>query len=99
MREFLHVDDLADACLFLMQNYDKAGHINVGTGSDISIMDLANLVREITGFNGKIVCDVTKPNGTPRKLLDVQKMTELGWQSRIELSEGIKQVYSEAFNQ
>jgi GDP-L-fucose synthase len=97
LREFLHVDDLADACLFLMQHYDEAGHINIGTGKDISIMDLANLVREITGFTGKIAYDSTKPNGTPRKLLDVQKMTELGWQSRIELSEGIKQVYTETF--
>jgi GDP-L-fucose synthase len=97
LREFLHVDDLADACLFLMQHYDKAGHINIGTGSDISIMDLAVLVAEITGFSGKIVCDISKPNGTPRKLLDVHKMTELGWQSRIELSEGIKQVYTETF--
>lgn len=99
LREFLHVDDLADACVFLMQHYNEAGHINIGTGEDISIMDLANLVREIICFPGKIVCDVTKPNGTPRKLLDVQKMTILGWQSSITLSEGIKQVYSETFKQ
>ena len=99
LREFLHVDDLADACVFLMQYYNEAGHINVGTGSDISIMDLANLVRDIAGFRGNIVCDTTKPNGTPRKLLDVEKMTNLGWQSSITLSEGIRQVYSETFKQ
>jgi GDP-L-fucose synthase len=99
LREFLHVDDLADACVFLMQYYNEAGHINIGTGEDISIMDLANLVREITGFSGRIMCDTTKPNGTPRKLLDVQKMTILGWQSSITLSEGIQRVYSETFKQ
>jgi GDP-L-fucose synthase len=97
LREFLHVDDLADACIFLMDKHNKGGHINVGTGKDISILDLAYLIRDITGYKGKIKCDTSKPNGTPRKLMDVSRMTELGWKYSIELREGIKQVYSETF--
>jgi GDP-L-fucose synthase len=95
MREFLHVDDLADACLFLMQNYNESGIINVGTGEDISILDLALLVKEITGFEGEIVFDASKPDGTPRKLLDVKKINDLGWQAKIKLKDGIEKVYQE----
>jgi GDP-L-fucose synthase len=97
LREFLHVDDLADACVFLMHHHNNSGHINVGTGQDISIMDLALLIKDITGYKGDITCEISKPNGTPRKLLDVSKMTNLGWHYQIELREGIKQVYSETF--
>lgn len=92
-REFLHVDDLADACLFLMDNYDDPSVINVGVGEDISIMDLARLVAEIVGYIGNINNDTSKPDGTPRKLLDVRKLKALGWEARIELQEGIAHVY------
>lgn len=93
-REFLHVDDLADACVFLMHEYDGDEHVNVGVSRDISILDLAGLVREIVGFNGPIECDTTKPDGTPRKLLDVSRMTSLGWRARIELRKGIEATYA-----
>jgi GDP-L-fucose synthase len=93
LREFLHVDDLADACLFLMQNYDEPGLINIGTGEDLSIKDLALLVQRIVGFEGRIVHDLSKPDGTPRKLMDVSKLTHLGWKARISLEEGIRSVY------
>ena len=93
LREFLHVDDLADACLFLMQSYDKEGLVNIGTGADLSISELAVLIKDIVGYNGSIVYDHTKPSGTPRKLLDVSKLTELGWRYTIKLREGIEQVY------
>jgi GDP-L-fucose synthase len=95
MREFLHVDDLANACLFLMQNYNESGIVNVGTGEDISILDLALLVKEISGFEGEIVFDASKPDGTPRKLLDVKKINNLGWQSKIKLKDGVEKVYQE----
>ncbi len=91
-REFLHVDDLADACLFLMQNYDDEAIVNVGVGEDISIRDLAGLVKDIVGFRGEIVHDISRPDGTPRKLLDVSRLHALGWQARIPLEEGIRQV-------
>jgi len=96
-REFLHVDDLADACYFLMQAYNDHSPINVGTGSDISIKDLAEVVRKVTGFKGRIVWDESKPDGTPRKLLDVSLIHSLGWRHRINLEEGIKTVYQSAF--
>lgn len=92
-REFLHVDDLADACLFLMDNYDDSVAINVGTGQDITIKELAELIKEIVGFQGDIVFDTTKPDGTPRKLLDITRITSLGWRPRIGLREGIRQTY------
>lgn len=92
-REFLHVDDLADACLFLMQHYDEETIINVGVGKDISIKELAELIAEIVGFDGEIVWDTSKPDGTPRKLLDVSRLFELGWRPRISLREGIQQTY------
>lgn len=92
-REFLFADDLADACYYLMQNYDEAGVINIGTGEDISIKDLALLVKQITGFVGEIAFDLSKPDGTPRKLLDVSKLHSKGWKHKVELEEGIKLAY------
>ena len=96
-REFLHVDDMADACFFVMQHFDEPGFINIGVGEDISIKELAEMIKEITGFKGKIVLDPSKPDGTPRKLLDVSKLSQLGWKASIPLREGIEQVYKENF--
>jgi GDP-L-fucose synthase len=93
-REFLHVDDLADACLHLMEVYDSPEIINVGTGEDISIRDLAAMIKEIVGYEGRIVFDPTKPDGTPRKLLDVKRLSETGWRPKIGLHDGISQTYS-----
>jgi GDP-L-fucose synthase len=95
LREFLHADDLADACLFLMANYNELGIVNIGVGEDISILDLAKLVKKIVGFNGDIITDTMKPDGTPRKLMDVSILTNLGWKARISLEEGIRNVYNE----
>ena len=92
-REFLHVDDLADACLFLMENYNEAGHINVGTGTDISIHDLAHLVQHCVAPDTSIEFDTSKPDGTPRKLLDVSRLHNLGWKAQIDLEEGINSTY------
>ena len=92
-REFLHVDDLADACLFLMQHYDDERIINVGVGEDVSILELATLVQRVVGFEGRIVLDPSKPDGTPRKLLDVSRLTALGWRARIDLVDGISETY------
>ena len=94
-REFLHVDDLADACLFLMQNYNEGGLINIGCGEDISIKQLAELVKKITQFDGEIIWDASKPDGTPKKLMDVSKLSKKGWKASITLEEGIKKVYQE----
>jgi GDP-L-fucose synthase len=94
MREFLYVDDLAEACYFLMENYNELGAINVGTGSDITIEDLAHLVKRIVGFEGEIVFDVSKPDGTPKKQLDVSKINKLGWSATVSLEEGIRRAYS-----
>lgn len=94
-REFLHVDDMADACYFLMQNYDGDEIFNVGTGTDVSVLELANLMKEITGFKGEFKFDATKPNGTPRKLLDVSKLEAVGWKSKISLKEGIQLIFDE----
>ncbi len=92
-REFLHVDDLADACIFLLANYDSGEVINVGVGKDISILELAQLIAKIVGFRGTIEHDLSKPDGTPRKLLDVGKLSALGWTARIGLEEGIAETY------
>ncbi len=92
-REFLHVDDLADACLHLMQYYDQPEIVNVGTGEDITIHELAEMVKAAVGFEGEIVQDTTKPDGTPRKLLDVTRLHGLGWKHRIPLVEGIQSTY------
>lgn len=93
-REFLHVNDLAKACVFLLQNYDSEKTINVGVGEDITILELAKTVAEVVGYQGKINTDSAKPDGTPRKLLDVSRITNLGWQAEIPLKDGIKATYA-----
>jgi len=98
MREFLHVDDMADACVYLMENFDAqeiGEFVNIGTGKDLTIKALAELICEIIGYKGDIVYDVSKPDGTPRKLLDVGKLHGLGWKAEISLKEGIQKVYKE----
>ncbi len=95
LREFLFVDDLADLCVFLMNNYDEPETVNAGVGKDISIKELANLIAEIIGFEGEILWDTTKPNGTPRKLLDVSKAQKLGWVAKTTLKDGIKIAYED----
>lgn len=92
-REFLHVDDLANACVYLMNNYDNSEILNVGTGEDLSILELANLIKDIVGYEGSVVWDSSKPDGTPRKLLDVSKIHSLGWKHSTSLREGIKRTY------
>lgn len=93
LREFLHVDDLASACLFLMNNYDDGEIVNIGTGKDLRIKELAEMIKKTVGFTGEIVNDTTKPDGTPKKQLDVSKLHGLGWQHKIELADGIKSTY------
>jgi GDP-L-fucose synthase len=97
LREFLHATDMADACVFLMQNYNENGFVNIGSGHEISIKNLAFLIKEIVGFQGKIEFDSTKPDGTPRKLMNNSKLSNLGWQFKISLREGIENVYKEKF--
>ena len=92
-REFLHVDDLADACAFLLQRDDPPDLINVGTGTDVTIRELTELVANTTGFKGRITWDATMPDGTPRKLLDVTRLSALGWKARISLAEGLASTY------
>jgi GDP-L-fucose synthase len=94
-REFLHADDLADACFYLMQHYDEPGLVNVGTGEDIEIGELAMMIKEIIGYSGDIRHDLNKPDGTPRKLMDVSKLHSFGWKHKINLRDGIKLVYDE----
>lgn len=94
-REFLHADDLADACFYLMQHYNEPGLVNIGTGEDLEIGELALLVKEIVGYTGEIVHDRTKPDGTPRKLMDVSKLHSFGWKHNIPLKEGLRRVYEE----
>lgn len=96
-REFLHADDLADAALFLMQHYNENQFVNIGSGNEISIKDLALLIKKIVGFEGAIVWDTTKPDGTPRKLLDCSLLEQLGWKAKISFEEGIKEVYQHQF--
>ena len=93
MREFLHVDDLAEACYVAMQEYDGESHINVGTGEDVTIKELAETISDVVGYNGDIIWDETKPNGTPRKVLNVDKIKSLGWEPKIGLGEGIEKTY------
>ncbi|MBD2715731.1 GDP-L-fucose synthase [Microvirga sp. STR05] len=94
-REFMHVDDLAEACLFLLQHYNEPGHINVGTGEDVAIQELATLIRDVVGYEGRIQFDTTMPDGTPRKLMDVSKLTALGWKATIPLEQGLRTVYQD----
>lgn len=93
LREFMHVDDLASACFYLMQNYSEKGFVNIGVGKDISIKDLALLIRGVVGFAGELKFDTSKPDGTPRKLMDVSKLESLGFKYKIELEDGIRSVY------
>jgi GDP-L-fucose synthase len=93
-REFMHVDDCADACIYLMKNYSGAAHVNVGTGEDITILDLARLVCEIVGFAGPITCDVSNPDGTPRKLMSIERIQALGWSPKIDLRPGVASTYA-----
>ena len=93
-REFLYADDLANACTFLMENYNEYEHINIGTGVDVTIKELAEAIKKATDYGGEIVFDTTKPDGTPRKLLDVSKLANLGWQYTVKLEDGIKMAYS-----
>lgn len=99
MREFLHVDDLADACYYLMDHYNEEGLVNIGVGSDITIKELAELIKEIVGYEGAIKFDTSKPDGTPRKLMDVSKLNQLGWKAKISLKDGITSVYNEVKDQ
>ena len=94
-REFLHADDLAAACYFLMQTYESPEIVNIGTGNDHSIMEMAEIIKKITGYTGDIVFDTSKPDGTPRKLLNVDKLASLGWKYSIELEKGIAETYRE----
>jgi len=93
LREFLHVDDLADACVFLMKNYDEPDIVNVGVGEDLTIRAIAEMICRVVGFQGKLVFDTSKPDGTPRKVLDISRLTALGWKARIGLEEGIRGTY------
>ena len=95
LREFLNADDLSDACVFLMRNYNEHKHVNIGTGTDISIKDLALLIQKTTGYTGELKHDLSKPDGTPRKLLDVNLLNNLGWKHKISLEEGIRLVYED----
>lgn len=97
LREFMHATDMADACVYLMQNYNDKGFVNIGSGQEISIKDLAILIKEIVGYDGNIVFDNSKPDGTPRKITDTTKLNQLGWNASIHLKEGIMQVYCDTF--
>lgn len=97
LREFLHTDDLAEACVFLMENFNDYGQINIGIGEDLSIKELAELIQKITGHEGNIIWDHSKPDGTPRKLMDVSKINDMGWKAKISLEEGIANVYQDKF--
>jgi len=94
-REFLHVDDLADACYFLLKNYDQAGLVNIGLGFDLTIKDLAMLIAKMVGYSGSLIFDISKPDGTPRKLLDTNKLNSLGWKPSISLEDGIRRTIME----
>jgi GDP-L-fucose synthase len=95
LREFLHADDLADACFFLMQNYSEAGFLNIGVGSDVTIKHLAELISDVVGYEGQVRWNTDKPDGTPRKLMDVSKLHDLGWKHQTELSDGIRVTYQD----
>jgi len=98
-REFLHVNDLADACMYLMHHYNEKGLVNIGIGTDVTILELAKMVKSITEFEGEIVLDASKPDGTPQKLMDVTKINSFGWKATIDLQTGIKMVYEEIKNE
>lgn len=94
-REFLYVDDLADACVFLMQHYNENDFVNIGTGNEVTIRELAELVKRVVGFEGDLIFDTSKPDGTPRKLLDVSKLHALGWQAKMSLEKGLQKAYAD----
>jgi GDP-L-fucose synthase len=94
-REFLFADDLADACFYLMENYDESELVNIGSGEDISIKDLALLIKKVVGFEGELEFDTSKPDGTPKKLMDVSKLHSTGWRHKVELEDGIKLAYQD----
>ncbi|GIM33907.1 GDP-L-fucose synthase [Paraclostridium bifermentans] len=98
-REFMYVDDLADACIYLLNNYSDEIHVNLGTGEDIEIRELAQIIKDVVGYQGKIVNDITKPDGTPRKLLDVSRLNSVGFKHKVGLKDGIKNVYEWYLNQ
>ena len=98
LREFLYVEDLADACIFLMENFDESGFINIGSGTEISILELANLIKKIVGYEGLIKLDKTKPDGTPRKVMDISKIIQLGWIPKTKLEDGIFLIYQSIKN-
>lgn len=95
MREFLHVDDLAEACVYLLKNYDEKQFVNIGTGTDVTIKELAETIKDVVGYEGELIWNTDKPDGTPRKLMDVSKMHEMGWKHKIDLRQGIEMVYEE----
>ena len=97
-REFLHVNDLAEACVFLLEDYEGTDWLNIGTGTDVSIKDLALLLKKVVGYDGELKFDSSKPDGTPRKLMNVDKIHALGWKHKIDLEDGIKKVYEEVKN-
>ena len=97
-REFMHVNDCAAGCIHLMEHYDEAGHVNIGTGIDLQIKDLAAMIADIVEYKGQIIYDTSKPDGTPRKLMDVSKLKNLGWEANIDLKVGIEMVYNTIFN-
>ena len=99
LREFLHATDMADACVYLMQNYNEKGFVNIGSGQEISISDLANVIKKIVGYSGNIVFDSSKPDGTPRKITDTNKLNQLGWTFSVPLEQGIRQVYRDTFGE
>jgi GDP-L-fucose synthase len=94
-REFLYVDDFADACVYLLKNYSGAQFINVGTGKDVSIAEFADIVADVVGYRGKIIFDPSKPDGTPRKLLDISLLSSFGWTAEVPLREGLKKAYAD----
>lgn len=96
-REFLYVDDMADACIYLMHNYNEKGHVNIGCGEDISIKDLALMVKDIVGFDGELIFDTSKPDGTPRKLMNISRLEGAGWVPKVSLTEGVERVYKTVF--
>ena len=97
-REFMHVDDLADACLFLMKNYNEPGPINIGSGEEVTINELALMISSIVGYNGSFIHELSMPDGTPRKLLNSTKLSNLGWSAKIKLEDGLKTVLGNSFN-
>jgi GDP-L-fucose synthase len=97
-REFMHTDDLAEACIFLMNNYNEKGLVNIGWGEDITILELAHLIKKIVGYKGELIFDATKPDGTPQKLMDITRLNNLGWKAAINLEKGIQKVYEEIKN-